>query len=1129
MKKIIPNLLAFFCVIVGFSQSFNYQAVVRDTNGEPITSQAIGVEIKIRESAADGESVYLETHTVTSNAQGVISLSIGNGNTTGNNVITSVNWSIRNHWLEVSIDITGGTNYMVIGTSKLQSVPYANYAATSGDKSFSTVSNVTSNSIGDIATDDFVFGSSQLANDNTTNDDDRRFFFDKSKGAFRSGTSDDSSWDEENLGIGSAAFGYQNIVTDGFNGFAAGSLLRVRASNGVAFGDQNTVTGNYAFAHGEHLTAETRGQITLGNFNTRNSGSQSNSANLIYPEDRLLVIGNGDISNDNPSDALVMLKSGNTTLNGTLTIDGDNVNGSGDAYTLPAQDGSANQIIETDGNGTLQWVDKPSVANPVFSINSQVISNGSGDFANEDFVIGSSQLDNIPNNFSDNGRLFFDKSNAAFRVGFLDDNAEGGSDAGKEWDDTNIGFASIAMGRGGIAKGTGSISIGGFNTLESTASNSVALGSSNRFNNMSSSYAFGESNIFNAPSNNVFGFAFGASNNLSVGLTFAMGYDLIANRRGQMVLGLFNEATVPNTGGLSATDPYFIIGNGDFSERSNALVMLRNGNTQLNGTLTIDGDNKGVGASYTLPAQDGTANQIMSTDGSGNVSWITAANSGAFSTISNVTSNASGNIATDDFVFGSIRLDDDGVVNSGDEVRMFFDKSKAAFRAGDATASDGVESDWNSGAIGDYSVAMGRGSLVSGIAATAFGSHNNAGGENAFAVGHNNLASRFASIALGSGNSVSGIYAVGLGAGSQATSYGQHTLGLFSEGILGTHNSYVATDALFVIGNGTSDGTRSNALVMRKNGNTTLNGRLTIDADNIAAGRSYTLPAQDGTVNQVMSTDGSGNVSWTNAPSNLPAGGTNGQLLGVSAAGVQWLDADEVIADDSPTNEIELPVGGTDGQILRTNGNGAYAWVNDNVNDADNDPTNEIELPTGGTSGQILISDGAGDSQWTSDVTTNSVTTNALKVTSLPSFSADLTNTLVLSGAGSFLDVPTWTTSNATLTNLHDNGNHFNETTGEFTAPENGLYYFSAQVRFDGINSGFMRLLIGIKGKLSLDNGMHAIAEGDSGTDFHTLNVSGVMKLAKDEVVTCVVYSSADTSWSVQSESGFSGYMITRL
>lgn len=94
--------------------------------------------------------------------------------------------------------------------------------------------------------------------------------------------------------------------------------------------------------------------------------------------------------------------------------------------------------------------------------------------------------------------------------------------------------------------------------------------------------------------------------------------------------------------------------------------------------------------------------------------------------------------------------------------------------------------------------------------------------------------------------------------------------------------------------------------------------------------------------------------------------------------------------------------------------------------------------------------------------------------------------------ANQYLNVGSWRTSDVTLTNLHDNGNHFNETSGQFTAPVNGLYFFSTQIRFDAINEGHFRLLFSLNGTTSLDNGLHAIAEGDTGTNFYTLSYLGL-------------------------------------
>ncbi|WP_299627066.1 hypothetical protein [uncultured Tenacibaculum sp.] len=315
--------------------------------------------------------------------------------------------------------------------------------------------------------------------------------------------------------------------------------------------------------------------------------------------------------------------------------------------------------------------------------------------------------------------------------------------------------------------------------------------------------------------------------------------------------------------------------------------MLKNGNTTLNGKLTIDGDNQGTGTSYTLPAQDGTANQILSTDGSGNVSWING-NSGAtsFSTTNNLTSNASGDVTTDDFVFGSTQLDND-TSTLVDDFRFFFDKSKGAFRAGRV-----FNSDWDEANLGQYSIALGRGNLASENASFAVGESNVSSGSSSMALGEGNEATNYAAFAAGYNSIASGDSSVAMGDGSKATeqdavaigesnqasaissvaignravsdSYSQVSLGMNNTAITGNSSRFVATDRLFVIGNGTSSLQKSDALVVLKNGNTTLNGSLTIDGDNQGSGASYTLPAQDGTANQILSTDGSGNVSWKN-------------------------------------------------------------------------------------------------------------------------------------------------------------------------------------------------------------------------------------------------------------------------
>jgi hypothetical protein len=99
-----------------------------------------------------------------------------------------------------------------------------------------------------------------------------------------------------------------------------------------------------------------------------------------------------------------------------------------------------------------------------------------------------------------------------------------------------------------------------------------------------------------------------------------------------------------------------------------------------------------------------------------------------------------------------------------------------------------------------FSTAMGQSTTASGIASTAMGASTTASGQASTSMGSTTTAKSFAETAIGTYN----------------TSYTPTSTSAFS-----------ATDRLFVIGNGTSSGALSNALVMLKNGNTTFSGTVT--------------------------------------------------------------------------------------------------------------------------------------------------------------------------------------------------------------------------------------------------------------------------------------------------------------
>ena len=110
-------------------QSFKYQAVVRDGAGTVIANQIVGFQLSILQSSETGTAVYTETFTKTTNSYGLVNLNIGEGTPVSGD-FTIIDWGADAYFLKVELDETGGTSYAFIGTSKLNSVPYALHSKT---------------------------------------------------------------------------------------------------------------------------------------------------------------------------------------------------------------------------------------------------------------------------------------------------------------------------------------------------------------------------------------------------------------------------------------------------------------------------------------------------------------------------------------------------------------------------------------------------------------------------------------------------------------------------------------------------------------------------------------------------------------------------------------------------------------------------------------------------------------------------------------------------------------------------------------------------------------------------------------------------------------------------------------
>ncbi len=137
MKKLIALLALVVLHVALFAQApqgINYQAVAYNNLGQAITNQTVGVRLSVLDGGAAGPFLYSETQTPNTDNTGLFSIVIGNG-TPVSGTFASINWGNGTKWLKTEIDIAGGNNYVVMGSSQFMSVPYALYADKSSFKS----------------------------------------------------------------------------------------------------------------------------------------------------------------------------------------------------------------------------------------------------------------------------------------------------------------------------------------------------------------------------------------------------------------------------------------------------------------------------------------------------------------------------------------------------------------------------------------------------------------------------------------------------------------------------------------------------------------------------------------------------------------------------------------------------------------------------------------------------------------------------------------------------------------------------------------------------------------------------------------------------------------------------------
>jgi hypothetical protein len=131
VMQMLMMLMVASQVFAQVPERFTHQAVMRGASGQLLSNQSIGVQVSVLSGSASGSAVYVERHTATTNANGLMSIEIGGG-VAQSGTFAGINWGSASFYLKVEADLAGGTNYGISSTSQLLSVPFALYAKNPG-------------------------------------------------------------------------------------------------------------------------------------------------------------------------------------------------------------------------------------------------------------------------------------------------------------------------------------------------------------------------------------------------------------------------------------------------------------------------------------------------------------------------------------------------------------------------------------------------------------------------------------------------------------------------------------------------------------------------------------------------------------------------------------------------------------------------------------------------------------------------------------------------------------------------------------------------------------------------------------------------------------------------------------
>ncbi len=523
------------------------------------------------------------------------------------------------------------------------------------------------------------------------------------------------------------------------------------------------------------------------------------------------------IENSNSSSPLIYGEFDNDLLriNGTLNIMG--------AYSFPISDGNSGDFLTTDGSGIISWT----------NVTGATEINGLSDGKTGG---GSVFLGNDAGNNDDGSN----NNNTALGYNALASNTTGENNIG-------IGYSSLAS----VSSVSNNIGIGNYSlSISYSINNNIAVGNwSLQKTTSNDNVGIGEHALWNttAGTRNIGMGSYVLNNNTTGSDNVAIGYHAnYTNTEGSnnTMIGAYAGG---NTSEHTLSSEIFIGYQAGYNETNSNRLYIENSNSsspliygefdndllRINGTLNINN-------AYNFPTSDGTTGQMLKTNGSGNLTWTSDI---GVSELNDLTDAKTGGNSV--FLGADAGLDEDGSNRSNVAVGINALKSVTNGSSNIAVGYNSLtnlESGQSNIAIGNSALNNSNATATQNLAIGINALYNTTTGYDNVSIGNRSNSSN----QEGNYNTIIG-YEAGKGTSSHNIS-GNVFIGFqagFNEN--GNNKLYIEnsnSSSPFIYGEFDND-------LLRING--------TLDINN-----AYQFPLSDGSSGQILSTDGLGNIAWTN-------------------------------------------------------------------------------------------------------------------------------------------------------------------------------------------------------------------------------------------------------------------------